>query len=79
MLGGGECGKRKVINPLSATVAHIETNDLICIANQLTGFCMRATLAFNGLEYSPLPFSRDKLELTKNVIKELIFFKAVKN
>ena len=28
---------------------HIETSQLICCANQLTGFCMRATLAFNGL------------------------------
>ena len=28
---------------------HIETSRLICRANQLTGFYMRATLAFNGL------------------------------
>ena len=28
---------------------HIETSQLICTANQLTGFYMRATLAFNGL------------------------------
>ena len=28
---------------------HIETNQLICTANQLTGFYMRATLPFNGL------------------------------
>ena len=28
---------------------HIETSQLICTANQLTGFCMRATLALNGL------------------------------
>ena len=28
---------------------HIETSQLICCANQLTGFCMGATLAFNGL------------------------------
>ena len=28
---------------------HIETSQLICTANQLTGFSMRATLAFNGL------------------------------
>ena len=26
-----------------------ETNQLICIANQLTGFYMRVTLAFNEL------------------------------
>ena len=29
---------------------HIETSQLICCANQLTGFYMRATLAFNGLK-----------------------------
>ena len=28
---------------------HIETSQLICTANQLTGFYMRATLALNGL------------------------------
>ena len=28
---------------------YIETNQLICTANQLTGFYVRATLAFNGL------------------------------
>ena len=28
---------------------HIETSQLICFANQLTGFYMRATPAFNGL------------------------------
>ena len=30
----------------------IETNQLIWTANQLTGFYMRATLAFNGLKCS---------------------------
>ena len=30
---------------------HIETCQLICRANQLTGFYMRATLAFNGLTH----------------------------
>ena len=29
---------------------HIETSPLICFANQLTGFNMRAPLAFNGLK-----------------------------
>ena len=29
---------------------HIETSQLICKANQLAGFYMRATLAFNGLK-----------------------------
>ena len=32
------------VNPLNASEA------LICTANQLTGFYMRATLAFNGLK-----------------------------
>ena len=29
--------------------SHIETSQLICTTNQLTGFYMRATLAFNEL------------------------------
>ena len=33
---------------------HIETNQLICSANQLTGFYMMETLAFNGLICSKL-------------------------
>ena len=37
------------INSLSASVAHIEISQLICIANHLTGFYMRATLTLNGL------------------------------
>ena len=28
---------------------HIETSQLICFGNQLTGFYMRATVEFNGL------------------------------
>ena len=28
---------------------HIETSQLICSANQLTGFCMIANMAFNDL------------------------------
>ena len=28
---------------------HIETSELICCANQFTGFYIRATLALNGL------------------------------
>ena len=35
-------------NPLSASVA-IETGQLICTENQLTGFYMSATLELNGL------------------------------
>ena len=41
-----------LFNPLNTSVCpHIETSQLICRANQLTGFYMRATLAFNGLTY----------------------------
>ena len=39
------------VNPLNASVfSHIETSQLICFSNQLIGFYMRATLAFNGLK-----------------------------
>ena len=31
---------------------HIETSQLIFTGNQLTGFYMRATLAFNGLKHA---------------------------
>ena len=41
---------------------HIETSQLICIANQLTGFYISATLAFHGL----------MLVLTTVVVPELI-------
>ena len=39
-----------MLSPLSASVAIIETNQLVCTANQLTGLYMRATLALNGLK-----------------------------
>ena len=39
------------INPLSASVASVS---LICTANQLTGFYMRATLALNGVKIKSL-------------------------
>ena len=37
------------LNPVNASVALLETSQLICYANRLTGFYMRLTLAFNGL------------------------------
>ena len=37
----------KQFNSLNVS-AHIETSQLICCANQLTGFYMRVTLAFDG-------------------------------
>ena len=48
----------KWFNPLSASVALIETSQLICAANQLTGFYMRATLTINGLIHSMPPSSK---------------------
>ena len=42
--------RRKI---LTHCCPHIETSQLICKANQLTGFYMRATLAFNGLMLAP--------------------------
>ena len=43
--------QRKVIaEPIKCQCCpHIETSQLICTANQLTGFYMWATLALNGL------------------------------
>ena len=38
----------------NASVALIETSQLICTASQLSGFYMRATLAFNGLSICDL-------------------------
>ena len=43
-------------NPLSPSIALIETSQLIYTANQLTGFYMRVTLALNGLIIWPLHF-----------------------
>ena len=41
-----------IFNPLTTIVPHhIETSQLICSANQLTGFDMMATLAFIELRY----------------------------
>ena len=39
------------ITPLNASVV-LETSQLICSKNQLTGFNMRATVPFNGLKFS---------------------------
>ena len=38
------------INLLNTSIAIIEIRQMICCANQLTGFYKRATLAFNGLK-----------------------------
>ena len=46
------------INPLNKCCFHTETSQLICCANQLTGFYMRAILALNGL--NPVTVSENK-------------------
>ena len=56
-----------LFNPLSASIALIlETSQLICSANQLTGFYMAATLALNGLKYRS---SHPEMFLEKSVLK----------
>ena len=48
-----------------------QSTDLLCCANQLTGFFMRATLAFNGLskgKVSSLENKKKNQSLTKNHI-----------
>ena len=46
---------------------HIETSQLICTANQLTGFYMRETQALNGLNVSPC-------NMQKRIIKNFLSF-----
>ena len=42
--------KHKNVEPIKCKCCpHIETSQLVCCENQLTGFYMRAALAFNGL------------------------------
>ena len=45
---------------------HIETSQLICTINQLTGFYMRATLALNGLTTSRLELEKRLLPYFKS-------------
>ena len=47
----------------------IETSQLICIANQLAGFYMRATLAFNGLRSQSM--NNDNLLYALKILKTL--------
>ena len=68
---------------------HIETSQLICCANQLTGFYMRATLALNGLTIAfqtSINFWSKKrdIKLTTfakvlNILQELCTYLADKN
>ena len=34
---------------ITQSCLHVETSQLICLENQLTGFCMMTNLAFNEL------------------------------
>ena len=50
-----------MINPLMTNIPHhVETSELICSANQLTGFYIRATLALDGLIWKS-PFAQENL------------------
>ena len=57
---------------------HIETSQLICFANQLTGFYMRATLAFNGLNESIEPWTQPAFTCPNSRIEVLPPEKHVK-
>ena len=48
---------------------HIETIHS-CIANQLTGFYMRATLAFNGLKY----FNEQRGQIHQKINEKDLFY-----
>ena len=53
-----------------SVLPHIETSQLICTANQLTGFYMRATLVLNGLGNKSLygrPLT-EKYETSINIV-----------
>ena len=72
-----------IVNPLTTNVPHhIETSQLICSANQLTGFCMRETLAFKGLNkdaWSPInaklkkTFQEILQEINVKTLQTLVF------
>ena len=61
-----------LINQLNASVALIETSQLICCANQLTSFYIRATLAFNGLTFWGIMRHRYFTKCTLIVIKSIV-------
>ena len=50
----------KKLSPIFKQI-DIETSQLVCCANQLTGFYMRATLAFNGLIQLTCPYNQGGL------------------
>ena len=76
--------KQAVLTHSVQVFPHIETSQLICCANQLTGFYMRATLALNGFKQLAFGWQIDKqlsalkpLSLSNNKnyrLKEIKFF-----
>ena len=50
--------------PVLPSYRNQSTSQLICTANQLTGFYMRATLALNGLNYKYVENNRLSLKVT---------------
>ena len=55
---------------------HIETSQLICFANQLTGCYMRATLALNGLMRIVLQLSAELQRILHKTVKVYVFIQA---
>ena len=76
--------KQAVLTHSVQVFPHIETSQLICCANQLTGFYMRATLALNGFKQLAFGWQIEKqlsalkpLSLSSNKnyrLKEIKFF-----
>ena len=61
---------------------HIETSQLICTANQLTGFYIRATLALNGLntyDFCKINLQDSVVTQSLNFYKPLILFFSVRH
>ena len=61
---------RKEFEPIKCQCwPNIETSQMICCANQLTGFYMGATLAFNGLTILSftVPFFDKRIKLLDNI------------
>ena len=55
------------VNPLTTNVPHhIETSQLICTADQLTGFYMMGTFIVNGLTWSLFSKSRMRFLTLQN-------------
>ena len=66
-----------MFNPLNPSVALIETSQLICCANHFTGFYMRATLPFNGLNILRSGLSRIEKDMVEgfNTIRIRVFIR----